>query len=196
MNETSALVILIAAILTSNILLTNFLGICSFIACSGQIKTALGLGTAVTFVLTCTTIINYIIYHFVLVPLEITHLTFIVFIAVIAAFVQFVEMFVEHFSPKLYFTLGIFLPLITVNCAILGASLFMILREYSFVQSVGFGLGAGLGWTLAILLMAGLRRKMIYSNVPKPFAGVAIAMIITAVLAMTFMGFAGMVSIQ
>jgi len=196
MNQTSALVILVAAILTNNILLTNFLGMCSFIACSGQIRTAIGLGTAVTFVITMTTMINYCIYHFVLVPGGLVHLQFIVFIAVIAAFVQLVEMFVERFSPKLYFTLGIFLPLITVNCAILGASLFMIIREYSFIQSVGFGFGAGVGWAVAIILMAGLRQKMRYSNVPKPFQGVAIAMIVTCVLAMAFMGFAGMVSIQ
>ena len=196
MNDTSALVILIAAVLTNNILLTNFLGMCSFIACSGQIKTALGLGTAVTFVMTMTTMLNYAIYHFVLVPLGLEHLTFIVFIAVIAAFVQFVEMFVERFSPKLYFTLGIFLPLITVNCAILGASLFMIIRNYTFTQSVGFGFGAGLGWAVAIILMAGLRQKMRYSNIPEPFQGVPIAMVVTGVLAMAFMGFAGMVSIQ
>ena len=196
MNETSALVILVAAILTNNILLTNFLGMCSFIACSGQIRTAIGLGTAVTFVITMTTMINYCIYHFILAPGGLVHLQFIVFIAVIAAFVQLVEMFVERFSPKLYFALGIFLPLITVNCAILGASLFMIIREYTFIQSVGFGLGAGVGWAVAIVLMAGLRQKMRYSNVPKPFQGVAIAMIVTCVLAMAFMGFAGMVSIQ
>jgi len=196
MSETSALVILIAAILTNNILLTNFLGMCSFIACSGQIRTALGLGTAVTFVMTMTTMLNYIIYYFVLVPYGLEHLTYIVFIAVIAAFVQFVEMFVERFSPKLYFALGIFLPLITVNCAILGASLFMIIREYNFFQSVGFGIGAGLGWALAIVLMAGLRQKMRYSNVPQPFEGIPIAMIVTCVLAMAFMGFAGMVAIQ
>ncbi len=196
MNETSALVILIAAIFTSNILLTNFLGMCSFIACSGQIRTSLGLGTAVTFVMTMTTMLNYVIYHFVLIPLGLDHLTFIVFIAVIAAFVQFVEMFVERFSLKLYFTLGIFLPLITVNCAILGVSLFMIIRNYTFMQSVGFGLGAGLGWAVAIILMAGLRQKMRYSNIPEPFQGVPIAMVVTGVLAMAFMGFAGMVSIQ
>jgi len=196
MNETSALVILIAAILTNNILLTNFLGMCSFIACSGQIRTSIGLGTAVIFVMTMTTMLNYAIYHFVLMPFGLDHLTFIVFIAVIAAFVQFVEMFVERFSPKLYFTLGIFLPLITVNCAILGASLFMIIREYNFTQSVGFGFGAGLGWAVAIILMAGLRQKMSYSNIPEPFQGVPIAMIVTGVLAMAFMGFAGMVSIQ
>ena len=196
MSETSAFVILIAAIFTNNILLTNFLGICSFIACSGQIGTALGLGTAVTFVMVTTTMLNFIIYHFVLIPLGLVHLQFIVFIAVIAAFVQFVEMFVERFSPKLYFALGILLPLITVNCAILGASLFMVIRNYSFVQTVGFGLGAGLGWAVAIILMAGLRQKMRYSNIPEPFQGVPIAMIITCVLAMAFMGFAGMVSIQ
>ncbi|MCK4753406.1 MAG: NADH:ubiquinone reductase (Na(+)-transporting) subunit E [Planctomycetes bacterium] len=196
MNETSALVILFAAVFTNNILLSNFLGVCSFIACSGQIRTALGLGTAVTFVMTMTTMLNFVIYHFVLMPLGLDHLTFIVFIAVIAAFVQFVEMFVERFSPRLYFALGIFLPLITVNCAILGASLFMIIRDYSFVQSVGFGWGGGLGWTLAIVLMAGLRQKMRYSNIPEPFKGVPIAMIVTGVLAMVFMGFAGMMSIQ
>ena len=196
MSETSAFVILIAAIFTNNILLTNFLGMCSFIACSGQIRTAVGLGTAVTFVMTMTTMLNFVIYHFVLIPLGLDHLTFIVFIAVIAAFVQFVEMFVERFSPKLYFALGIFLPLITVNCAILGASLFMIIRSYTFAQSVGFGFGGGVGWAVAIILMAGLRQKMRYSNIPKPFEGVPIAMIVTCVLAMAFMGFAGMVSIQ
>ncbi len=196
MNETSVLVIMIAAIFTNNILLTNFLGMCSFIACSGQIRTAVGLGVAVTFVLTTTTMLNYAIFNFILVPLDLVFLQFIVFIAVIAAFVQFVEMFVERFSPRLYFALGIFLPLITVNCAILGASLFMVIRKYTFVQSVGFGFGAGIGWAVAIILMAGLRQKMKYSNVPEPFKGVSIAMVITGVLAMAFMGFAGMVSIQ
>ena len=196
MNQTSALVILVAAIFTNNILLTNFLGMCSFIACSGQIRTAVGLGTAVTFVLTMTTMLNFAIYHFVLLPVGLEHLTFIIFIAVIAAFVQFVEMFVERFSPRLYFALGIFLPLITVNCAILGASLFMIIRDYTFLQSVGFGFGAGVGWAVAIILMAGLRKKMQYSNIPEPFQGVPIALIVTCVLAMAFVGFAGMVSIQ
>ncbi len=207
MSETSAIVILIAAVFTNNILLSNFLGMCSFIACSSQVGTALGLGTAVTFVMTMTTMINYIIYHyvliskeaaghFVLVAADLTHLQFIVFIAVIAAFVQLVEMIVERFSPKLYFALGIFLPLITVNCAILGASLFAIIRNYTFVQTVGFGFGAGLGWLVAIVLMAGLQQKMQYSDIPKPFKGVSVAMIITCVMAMAFMGFAGMVTIQ
>jgi Na+-transporting NADH:ubiquinone oxidoreductase subunit E len=196
MEGTPALIIVIAAIFTNNILLSSFLGMCSFLACSRQIETAVGLGAAVTFVLTCTTVLNHLIYHNVLIPLHIEHLTFIVFIAVIAAFVQFVEMFVDRFSPKLYYALGIFLPLITVNCAILGASLFMVIREYSLIQSLGFGFGAGTGFALAIVLMAGLRKKMGYSSIPEPLQGVAITMIITGVMAITFMGFAGMVSIQ
>jgi len=195
-SETPALIIVVAAIFTNNILLSNFLGMCSFLACSRQIDTAVGLGAAVTFVMTCTTTLNHIIYHDALVPWRLEHLTYIVFIAVIAAFVQFVEMFVERFSPKLYFALGIFLPLITVNCAILGAALFMVIRKYSLLQSVGFGFGGGVGWALAIILMAGLRKKMGYSNIPKAFQGVAITMIITGVMALAFMGFAGMLSIQ
>ena len=196
MSDTSAFVILIAAVFTNNILLSNFLGMCSFIACSSQVPTALGLGTAVTFVMTLTTIINYAVYHFLLAPLGLVHLQFIIFIAVIAAFVQLVEMVVERFSPRLYFALGIFLPLITVNCAILGASLFAIIRDYSFLQSAGFGFGAGLGWLVAIVLMAGLQQKMRYSDIPGPFKGVPVAMIVTCVMAMAFMGFAGMVNIQ
>ncbi len=196
MTDTSAIVIVVASIFTSNVLLSNFLGMCSFLACSQQIGTAVGLGAAVTFVMTCTTTINYLIYHHMLVPWKLEYLTFICFIAVIAGFVQFVEMFVERFSRKLYYALGIFLPLITVNCAILGAALFMVIRKYSFAQSVGFGAGSGVGFWLAIILMAGLRQKMVYSNVPRPFRGVAIAMVITGVMAMAFMGFAGMVAIQ
>jgi len=196
MSDVSPLVILVAAIFTNNILLSSFLGMCSFLACSKQIPTALGLGAAVIFVTTCTTALNYAIYHGVLAPIGLTHLYFIVFIAVIAAFVQFVEMFVERFSPKLYYALGIFLPLITVNCAILGASLFMIIRRYNFLQSVGFGFGGGVGWALAIVLMAGLRRKMGYSSIPAPFRGVAVVMLITGVMAMAFAGFAGMMSIE
>ena len=193
--------ILVAAIITNNILLSKFLGMCSFIACSRQIPTALGLGAAVTFVTTATTALNYGLYYGILAegaPLcsvDLTHLQFIMFIAVIAAFVQFVEMFVERFSPKLYYALGIFLPLITVNCAILGACLFMITYKHTFAQTLGFGFGAGLGWMLAIVLMAGLRQKMGYSDVPKPLQGVAVTMIITGVMAMAFMGFAGMVRI-
>ena len=196
MSEISPFVILIAAIFTNNILLANYLGMCPFLAVSKQIDTAAGLGAAVIFVMTATTAINYAVYHHVLVPLGLTFLSYIVFIAVIAAFVQFVEMFIERFSLGLYHALGIFLPLITVNCAILGASLFMIIRRYTFAQSVAFGFGGGVSWTLAIILIAGLRQRMRYSDVPVPFRGVAIAMVITGVMAMAFMGFAGMVRIQ
>lgn len=196
LEDISPWVILIASIFTSNILLANFLGMCSFLACSKQVPTALGLGAAVIFVMTCTAAINYGIHYGLLVNLHLEHLEFIVFIAVIAAFVQFVEMFIERFSQPLYHALGIFLPLITVNCAILGASLFLVNREYTFWQSVAFGFGGGLGWAVAIILMAGLRQRMRYSNIPKPFRGVAIIMIVTGVMAMTFMGFAGMVRIQ
>ena len=202
MTETPAHLILVAAVFTNNILFASFLGMCSFLACSARLGTALGLGAAVTFVTTCTTVLDYAIYWGILVegaPLcgvDLTHLTFVVFIAVIAGFVQFVEMFVERFSPRLYCALGIFLPLITVNCAILGASLFMVIREYSFAQTAGFGVGAGVGWALAIVLMAGLRQKMGYSDAPGPFRGVAMTMIVTGLMAMTFMGFAGMVAVQ
>jgi Na+-transporting NADH:ubiquinone oxidoreductase subunit E len=196
MNDTSALVIFVAAVFTNNILLTYFLGMCSFLACSREFPTAVGLGVAVTFVMTATTVINYLVYQYVLVPYDLGHLQFVVFIVVIAAFVQLVEMFLERFSPRLYYALGIFLPLITVNCAILGAALFMVNFGYTFFQAVGFGAGAGVGWALAIVLMAGLRQKMGYANIPAPFQGVAVTMIVTGVMALAFMGFAGMVSIQ
>jgi Na+-transporting NADH:ubiquinone oxidoreductase subunit E len=191
MNDMSVWVILAGSVLTRNILLAHFLGMCSFLACSSRLDTAWGLGLAVTFVLTCTTALNYAVYHVLLVPLGLEFLTYIVFIVVIAAFVQIVEMIMERYSRPLYVALGIFLPLITVNCAILGTSLFMILRAYSFVQSVAFGFGAGLGWTLAIVLMAGLRERMDYSDIPTPLRGAAIMMLVAGVLAMAFMGFAG-----
>ena len=201
-GETHFLLIFVAAILTNNILLSNFLGMCSFLACSKQIRTALGLGEAVVFVTACTAPINWGIYHLVLAEgarwcsADLTHLSFITFIAVIAAFVQLVEMIVDKFAPRLYMALGIFLPLITVNCAILGACLFMIIRDYSFVQSVAYGVGSGVGWALAIVAMAGLRKKMAYSHVPKALRGVGVTMIVTGLMAMAFMGFAGMVNIQ
>ena len=203
-NTTGALLIFVAAIFTNNILLSSFLGMCSFLACSRQMETAIGLGAAVTFVMTSTTIINHVILHHVLeapwlkatIPDGLGHLQFIVFIAVIAGFVQLVEMVVERFSPRLYYALGIFLPLITVNCAILGVALFMVNFGYNLWQATWFGLGAGLGWALAIVLMAGLREKIAYANLPVPFRGVAITMIVTGVIALAFAGFAGMVSLQ
>ena len=194
MNETPAFVILIAAIFTNNILLSNFLGMCSFLVCSRQLATALGLGAAVTFVMTCTTIINYLVYYHVLVPLKVNdHLYFIVFIAVIAAFVQFLEMFIERFSQPLYYALGIFLPLITVNCAILGVSLFMVLRGYGFLETVGYGIGSGLGWMLAIVALAGIREKIEKSDIPAGLKGPGITMISAGIMAMAFIGLTGLI---
>ena len=191
MNPTPAWIILIASIFTNNILLASFLGMCSFLVCSNRIDTALGLGTAVTFVMVCTTAINCLIYKFILVRYDLEFLSFIIFIAVIAAFVQFVEMFVERFSPTLYYALGIFLPLITVNCAILGASLFMVERDYNFGESAVFGFGSGVGFLLAIVALAAIRERMRYSNVPAGLRGLGIAFIITGLMAIGFMAFSG-----
>ncbi len=196
MPDINPFVILFASIFTSNMVLANFLGMCSFIAVSKEIKTALGLGQAVTFVLTGTTIINYLIYHYLLVPFGLEYLRFIVFIITIAAFVQLVEMVIERYLPNLYYSLGIFLPLITVNCAILGVSLFMVIRNYTFTQSIGFGVGSGLGWALAILSMAGIRTKLKRAPIPKGLEGPGITLIITGLMALAFIGFSGIVKIQ
>jgi Na+-transporting NADH:ubiquinone oxidoreductase subunit E len=194
--EINSFVIFIAAIFTSNILLTNFLGMCSFLSVSKQIESSLGLGMAVFFVLTLTSAINYAVYHYILVPLNLIYLQYIIFIIVIAAFVQLVEMVMERFSPVLYYTLGIFLPLITVNCAILGVSLFMVIRDYNFLQSVAFGAGSGLGWLLAILALAGIREKVKYKFVPTGLQGAGLSLIITGIMALAFIGFSGIVVIQ
>lgn len=196
MIELNPFVIFFASIFTSNMILSNFLGMCSFIAVSNEIPTSLGLGQAVTFVLTLTTVLNYVIYHYVLLPLGLEYLRFIVFIISIAAFVQLLEMVVERYFPNLYYSLGIFLPLITVNCAILGVSLFMIIREYNFLQSLAFGLGSGIGWTLAIVSMAGIRKRINMNSVPKGLRGPGITLIITGLMAMAFIGFSGIVQIQ
>lgn len=194
--EINAFVIFFAAIFTSNILLTNFLGMCSFLSVSKEVESSFGLGVAVFFVMVCTTAINYAVYHLILVPLDIIYLQYIIFIIVIAAFVQLTEMFVERFSPVLYYSLGIFLPLITVNCAIFGASLFMVIRQYSFIQSVAFGGGAGLGWLLAILSLAGIRQRLKLKRIPAGLQGAGITLIITGIMALAFIGFSGIAVIQ
>ncbi len=196
MEAISPWVLFFAAIFTGNILLTYFLGMCSFLSVSKQIKTASGLGLAVIFVLTITSAVNHIIYYNILQPLELEYLRFIVFIIVIAATVQFLEMFIERFSEVLYLNLGIFLPLITVNCAILGVSLFMVIRNYTFIQSVFFGAGSGVGWFVAIMAMAGIREKLNNKRIPPQLQGPGIALIITGIMAMAFVGFSGIVQIQ
>ncbi len=181
-----------ASIFTSNILLANYLGMCSFLSISKEIKTSIGLGAAVTFVLACTSVLNWLVYNYILGPLELHYLRFIVFIVVIAAFVQLVEMIIERVSETLYAALGIFLPLITVNCAILGVSLFMVIREYALFNSFIFGLGSGLGWMMAIVAMAGIRQKLQKARLPRGLEGAGITLIITGMMALAFMGFTGM----
>jgi Na+-transporting NADH:ubiquinone oxidoreductase subunit E len=188
--------IFFAAIFTNNILLTNYLGMCSFLAVSREVNTSVGLGWAVVFVMTATSALNWLAYHYILVPLDLTYLRYVVFIVIIAAFVQIVEMIIERTSDRLYIALGIFLPLITVNCAILGVSLFMVIRNYTFFNSLFFGLGSGIGWMIAIIAMAGIRQKMARSRVPKGLAGAGIALIIAGIMALAFMGFSGMIRIS
>ncbi len=204
MDFTELLSFAIKNVFPSNILLASLLGMCSFLACSKKVNSATGLGIAVMFVLTITVPLNWCIYTFLLkegalswtgnpelAKLDLSFLNFICFIAVIAVMVQFVEMVIGKVSPSLYGSLGIFLPLIAVNCAILGSSLFMVEREYSFVESAVFGLSAGFGWMLAIVLIAAIRQKMRYSNVPDGLKGLGITMFITGLMAMAFMAFAG-----
>lgn len=185
-----------ASILTSNILLTFFLGMCSFISISKDWRSSFGLGMAVTFVLTITAAVSWVVLYYVLVPLELEYLSFIVFIIVIAAVVQVLEMVIDRASPALYMSLGIFLPLITVNCAILGAILFMQIRSYGFIQSVAFGAGSGLGWWLAILLLAAIRERVDKAPVPAGLKGPGITMVTIGFMAMAFIGFSGMIAVQ
>jgi Na+-transporting NADH:ubiquinone oxidoreductase subunit E len=179
-----------------NMILSYFLGMCSYLAVSKSVKTALGLGIAVIFVLGITMPMNWLINEYLLKEtgffgMDLTFLRFILFIAVIAALVQLVEMVVEKFSPSLYNALGIFLPLITVNCAILGGSLFMISRELDLTKSVAFGLGGGFGWFLAIVALAAIREKIQYSNVPPALRGLGMAFILTGLMGMAFMSLMG-----
>lgn len=188
--------IFIKSAFIENMALAYFLGMCSFLAVSKSVKTAFGLGIAVIFVLGLTIPMNWLIDYYLLgengfFSMDLTFLRFILFISTIAALVQLVEMVVEKFSPSLYNSLGIFLPLITVNCAILGASLFMISKEYNFGESVSFGLGSGFGWFLAIVAIAAIREKMQYSQIPAPLRGLGMAFILTGMMGMAFMGLMG-----
>ncbi|MBG0767526.1 NADH:ubiquinone reductase (Na(+)-transporting) subunit E [Sphaerochaeta halotolerans] len=185
-----------ASIFTGNILLTNYLGMCSFLSVSKELKTSTGLGMAVIFVMATTTPLNWIVYQYLLIPFGLEYLRFIVFIIVIAAFVQLTEMTLERYSEPLYQSLGIFLPLITVNCAILGVSLFMVIREYTLLTSFFFGLGSGIGWFIAIIAMAGIRQKLKNAKIPPGLEGPGIALVIAGFMAMAFMGFSGMIALS
>jgi len=188
--------IFIKSAFVENLVLAYFLGMCSYLAVSKSVKTAFGLGLAVIFVLGITMPINWLISEYLLSEtgvfgIDLTFLRLILFIAVIASMVQLVEMVIEKQSPSLYNSLGIFLPLITVNCAILGGSLFMVSREYNLSESVAFGLGGGFGWFLAIIAIAAIREKIRYSNVPAPLRGLGMAFIITGLMGVAFLGLMG-----
>ncbi len=195
----------VRSIFVDNMIFAYYLGMCSFLAVSKNVKTAMGLGLAVTFVLVCTLPINYMLENYVLKEgalswlgeefkdVNLSFLAFILFIAIIASFTQLVEMVVEKFAPALYSSLGIFLPLIAVNCAILGGSLFMQQKDFANVGvATVFGLGSGIGWMLAIVGMAAIREKLTYSDVPKPLRGLGITFIITGLMGMAFMCFSGL----
>ena len=189
----------VKSIFVDNMIFAYFLGMCSYLAVSKNVKTALGLGVAVTFVLLITVPINYLLENYVLKAdaiiegIDLSFLSFILFIAVIAGIVQLVEMVVERFSPSLYASLGIFLPLIAVNCAIMGASLFMQQRAFVNIgEATVYAFGSGIGWLIAIVALAAIREKMEYSNVPKPLRGLGITFITTGLLAMAFMCFSGL----
>ncbi|MBN2559083.1 MAG: NADH:ubiquinone reductase (Na(+)-transporting) subunit E [Clostridia bacterium] len=194
--EISPFIIFFASIITSNMVLANFLGMCSFISVSNEYKTASGLGKAVTLVMVFTTVINFAVYKFLIVPLELEYLRYVIFIIVIAASVQVIELAMDRFLPELHIKLGIFLPLITVNCAILGISLFMVIRNYNFAQSLLFGIGSGLGWWLAISTLAAIREKTGKNKIPKGLEGPGLTFIIIGLMALAFMGFSGMFAIQ
>lgn len=196
--------IFVKSIFIDNMVFAFFLGMCSYLAVSKTVKTAVGLGIAVIFVMIITVPVDYLLNRYVLVPgalswlgadfqnVDLSYLSFIIFIAVIAAIVQIVEMAVEKFSPSLYANLGIFLPLIAVNCAILGGSLFMQKREYDNLgEATAFAAGSGIGWFLAIIALAAIREKMKYSNVPAPLKGIGITFIVTGLMGIAFMSFLG-----
>jgi len=188
--------LLIASIFTSNVLLSYFLGMCSFISISKDLKSSNGLGMAVTLVMTITTAANWILEKYVIQRWDLSYLRYILYIIMIAAVVQMLEMIIDRVSPALYISLGIFLPLITVNCAILGVALFMQLRNYSLIQSVLYGFGSGLGWWLAIVLLAVIRKRTENAPIPSGLKGVGITLITIGLMAMAFMGFVGMLPVQ
>jgi len=184
--------IMFAAILTENFIFARFYGICPFLGVSDKPSTALGMGMAVTFVMTLSSAATYAVYYYLLKPLGLEYLRTIAFILVIASLVQFIEMFLKKYVPTLYVSLGIYLPLITTNCAVLGAALVNIQEQNGFIESVVFGFSSALGFTMAILVFAGVRAKMQFSDVPKAFRGFPILLIAASLVAMAFSGFSGM----
>ena len=191
--ELSYFAIIIGAIFVNNVVLAQFLGICPFLGVSSKVETSLGMGAAVTFVMALSAIVTWLIQTYVLVPLGIEYMQTIVFILVIAALVQMVEIVLKKVSPSLYQALGIFLPLITTNCAVLGVAILMIQKEFSLLQGVVYNVATAVGFALALVIFAGLRERIEFEEAPKAFQGVPIALITASILAMAFMGFSGLV---
>ena len=187
------LLFILAAVFVNNYILSQFLGICPFLGVSKKVETAAGMGVAVIFVMTLASAATYFIYNFILVRLGIDYLYNIAFILVIAALVQFVEMFIKKSSPALYQSLGVYLPLITTNCAVLGVALTNVTKEYGILESVVNGFATAFGFLIAIVLMAGVREKIEYNDIPKPFQGTAIVLISACLMSIAFMGFSGMI---
>ena len=191
--ELSYFAIIIGAIFVNNVVLAQFLGICPFLGVSSKVETSMGMGAAVTFVMALSSLVTWLIQTYILVPLGIEYMQTIVFILVIAALVQMVEIVLKKVSPSLYQALGIFLPLITTNCAVLGVAIAMIQKEYTLLQGVVFNVSTALGFGLALVIFAGLRERIEFEEAPKAFQGVPIALITASILAMAFMGFTGLV---
>ncbi len=189
------LALFISAILINNFVLYYFLGICPFLGVSKKLDSAISMGLAVTFVMTITAVISWMINNWILIPYNIGYLQTVAFILVIASLVQLVEMFIRKMSPPLYQALGIYLPLITTNCAIMGLALLAARKNYSFFESVIFGTGSGIGFTLAIVLMAGIREQLDLADVPEPLKGAGIALIVAGIMALAFTGFSGMIKL-
>ncbi len=187
------ILLIISAVLVNNFVFARFLGTCPFLGVSKKTETAIGMGMAVIFVLTLSSLFTWLSYEYLLVPYHVEYLQTIVFILIIAAFVQLVEMFIQKASPALYRALGIYLPLITTNCAVLAVAVINVQANYNFWESVLFGFGAAVGFALALVLFAGIRERLEFSEIPKPLQGTAIALITAGLLALAFMGFTGLV---
>ncbi|MDH7513253.1 MAG: electron transport complex subunit RsxA [Clostridiales bacterium] len=185
--------LLIGAILINNFVLHYFLGICPFLGVSKKIDAAMSMGLAVTFVMTITAVVSWLVNHWILIAYRLDYLQIVAFILVIASLVQLVEMFIRKTSPPLYQAMGIYLPLITTNCAIMGLALLAALKNYDFVEAVVFGVGSGLGFTLAIVLMAAIREQLELADVPQPLRGAGIALVVAGIMALAFLGFSGVI---
>ncbi len=186
------IVVFISASIVHNFVLTYFLGLCPFVGVSNKTENALNMGMATTFVMTLTAAATWPVYHYILLRYNIPFLEYVSFIVIIAALVQLVEMYIRKSSPTLYRALGIYLPLITTNCAVLGLALFMVLRDYTYIKSIVFGFGTGVGFTIALLMMSGIREELEFADIPKHFQGIAVTMIVAGMMALSFMGFAGL----